>query len=129
MRNALLILFMIGFGVQPIAVASSKQAQLRSLDAQGPKVIIRGSYLGKVEVWAVPTGTGITPDEYTLLGHAKRKTAAGRNEEWRFEVDCGSLLATRVFVTAFNRKGKNIGAKSLHYAGASEISEALCSGQ
>ena len=83
--------------------------------AQRPNIIIRGSYLGKVEVWAVPTGTGITPDEYTLLGHAKRKTAAGRNEEWLFEVDCGSLLATRVFVTAFNRKGKNIGAKSLHY--------------
>ena len=38
--------------------------------------------MARVEVWAIPTGTGITPDEYVLLGKAKLSNKAGHNEVW-----------------------------------------------
>jgi len=112
-----------------MAAPATKRALISSVEVKRPYIIIGGSYLGKIEVWAVPTGTGITPDEYALLGHARRRTAAGQSEEWVFEVDCASLLATQVFVTAFDRKGKTVGIKPLPYTGATEINDALCGGQ
>ena len=129
MRNEFLILLLLALEAASIASPVAKRSQLQSVEVKRPNIVIRGSYLGKIEVWAVPTGTGITPDEYTLLGHARRKTTAGRNEEWSFEVDCASLLATEVFVTAFDGKGKTVGIKPLPYAGATEINDALCGGQ
>lgn len=111
------------------AAPAAKQPRLRSIEVRRPTIVIRGSYLGEIEVWEVPTGTAITPDEYVLLGKAKRETASGRNEKWSFEIDCSSLLATEVFVNAFDRKGKPVGTKSLPFTGASEINDALCRGQ
>jgi len=114
-----------------IAAPATKRALLRSVKIRRPNIFIRGAYLGKVEVWAVPTGTGITPDEYALVGTATRQAAAGQNETWLFPIDCTSPLipSTEVFVKAFDQTGKAVGTKSLPYSGASEISDALCGGQ
>jgi hypothetical protein len=88
-----------------------------------------GAYLGKVEVWAVPTGTGIGPEEYVLVGNARRQTVAGRNEVWLFPIDCTHLIpSTEVFVKGFDQTGKTVGAKSLPYRGATEIKNAICGG-
>jgi hypothetical protein len=127
MRSIFVLLSLLGLAID--AAPAVKQAQLQSIEVQRPNIVIHGSYLGKIEVWAVPTGTGITPDEYVLLGHATRTTAAGQNEAWVFAVDCGSLLATQVFVSAFDKKGKAVGVKPLPYNGASEINDALCGGR
>ena len=127
MERVFLLVFLLGLPVD--AASATKQAQLQSVEAQRPDIVIHGSYLAKIQVWAVPTGTGITPDEYVLIGHARRQTAAGQNERWFFEVDCGSLLATQVFVTAFDKKGRPVGTKSLPFTGASEINDALCGGR
>ena len=130
MRNFFLTFCLIGVGTT-LAAPAAKRALLRSVEVKRPDIIMRGAYLGRVEVWAVPTGTGITPDEYTLVGRATRKTPAGRNETWLFPIDCAStsLLATEVFVKAFDQTGKNVGTKSLPYSGATEINDALCDGQ
>jgi hypothetical protein len=76
-------------------------------------------------------GTGITLNEYALIGSATRKTATGRDETWLFPIDCGSTspLATEVFVKAFDGRGKQVGKICLPFAGASEINDALCGGQ
>jgi hypothetical protein len=131
MRNAFLIMLLLGLGVESLATPVTKRALLRAVEVKRPNIVIRGAYLGRVEVWAVPTGTGITPDEYALVGNARRKTEAGRNEIWLFPIDCTSPLipSTEVFVKGFDLKGKNIGTKSLPYNGASEIGDALCSDQ
>jgi len=81
--------------------------------------------LSKVELWAIPTGTGITPDEYTLLGTAKRRNAAGQNEIWVFPIPSGPLSVTDIFAKGFDGQGRLIGTKSLPEKGASQIYDAL----
>lgn len=70
-------------------------------------LVVRGAYLSKVEIGAVPTGTEITPDEYTLLGQAQRQSKAGRNEVWVFPIpSCETdtrLLAQRSLPRALSR--------------------------
>ena len=103
------------------------------MQVKRPQIVIRGAYLSKVEVWAVPTGTGITSEEFVLLGNAERANPAGNNEVWVFRIrSCKTdtrLLATEVFVTGFSEKGDVVGRKSLPYRGASELYEALCGEQ
>ena len=129
MRNASLIYMLIGLGTVSLATPPIKRAQLRAIEVRRPNIVIRGGYLSKVEVWAVPTGTGITQDEYALVGNAKRSNAAGRKEIWLFPIACTSPLipSTEVFAKGFDANGNEVGRKSLRYSGASEIADALCS--
>src|SRR5436190_14378150 len=114
MRDVFVISLWIGLAMGPLAAQVAKRAQLRSVEVNMHKIVVRGAYLGKVEVWAVPTGTGITPNEYALVGNARRKTAAGRNELWSFQIKCTSplILSTEVFVKAFDPQGIKVGRKS-----------------
>jgi hypothetical protein len=93
-----------------------------------PNLVIRGAYLHRVEVWAIPTGTEITPDEYARLGDAKRSNAAGPKELWLFPIPpCPTgISATGIFAKGFDAQGIPIGTKSLPYNGASELYDALC---
>lgn len=130
MRNVFLIACLVGIAAS-IAAPATKRALLRSVEVKRPNILIRGAYLQNIEVWAVPTGTGITRDEYALVGTATRRGAAGQNETWLFPIECTSPLipSTEIFVKAFDKTGKTVGTKSLPHTGASEISDALCGGQ
>ena len=123
----------MAFGGAVAAVAAPHHSQLRTVQVRRPNIVISGANLSRVELWAVPTGTGITPDEYVLLGTAKRTNTAGSQEIWVFPIPpCKSdtrLLATEVFAKGFSANGDAIGTKSLPYSGASAVDEALCGAQ
>ncbi len=133
MQNRLMIYLLLGLAFESIAAPASRHPQLRTIEVRRPNVVIRGAYLHKVEVWAIPTGTGITPDEYVVLGNAKRTSAAGPKEIWLFPIPpCATetrLLATEIFAKAFDEEGTVIGTKSLPHNGASAVHEALCGTQ
>jgi hypothetical protein len=133
MRNRLMICLLLGIAFESIAAPATRHPQLRTIEVRRPNVVIGGAYLHKVEVWTIPTGTGITPDEYVLLGNAKRSNAAGPKEIWLFPIPpCATearLSATEIFAEAFDAKGTVIGTKSLPYNGASAVHEALCGTQ
>jgi hypothetical protein len=126
-----MICLLLGLGLESNAAPLTRHPQIHTIEVRRPNVVIRGAYLEKVEVWAIPTGTGITPDEYALLGNAKRSTAKGPREIWLFPIPpCATetrLLATEIFAKAFDAKGTLLGTKSLPYNGASAVYEALCS--
>ena len=130
MRNAMIISMFVAVGLWALAAPATRHPQLRRIQVRRPNIVIRGAYLGKVEVWAVPTGTEITPDEYVLLGNARRKTAAGSKEVWLFPIpSCATdtrLSATEIFVKGLDTKGTVIATKSLPYSGASDVYRALC---
>jgi len=125
-----MICVLLGLGLQSIAASPTMHPQLRTIEVRRPNVVIHGAYLHRVEVWAIPTGTEVTPDEYTLLGNAKRSNAAGPKEIWLLPIPpCATdtrLLATEIFAMAFDAKGTLLGTKSLPYNGASAVHETLC---
>jgi hypothetical protein len=127
MQKAFLVLLLAGLATPYIAARTRKHAELQTIAVKRPNVVVRGSYLGTVEIWAVVTGSGISP-EGTLVGNAKRSNAAGRKEIWLFSIGCESPLipSTEVFVKAFDVNGNQVGRRSLPYSGASDIADALC---
>jgi hypothetical protein len=125
MRYSLLLFSVLAFGLQSIPQTSHQRSILGSMGIKRPNLVVRGSNLSKVELWAIPTGTGITPDEYMLLGTAKRRNAAGPNEIWIFPIPSGPLSVTDIFAKAFDGQGHLIGTKSLPQQGASQIYDAL----
>ena len=130
MRNTLVISLLFVFVVAAVAAPQGDHSQVRTMQVRRPNIVIGGAYLSKVELWAVPTGTEITPDEYVLLGDAKRSNAAGHKEMWVFPIPpCETdtrLLATEIFAKGFRANGDAVGIKSLPYSGASAVYEALC---
>ena len=130
MRNMLMACMSLGLAVASFAEPPSKHPQITRIGVYRPNVVVHGAYLDKVEIWAVPTGSGITPENYLLLGTAERKSAAGFKEIWLFPIpSCVTetrLLATEVFAKAFGPNGTFIGKRSLPYVGASAVHDALC---
>jgi hypothetical protein len=125
MRPSGLIFRVLALGLHSFSQPSHQHAIIRSTGVKRPNIVVRGENLSKVEVWAVPTGTGITPDEYTLLGTAIRRNAAGQNEVWLFPIPLGPLSATAIFAKGFDADGKLVGTKSLPYQDATQIYAAL----
>jgi hypothetical protein len=125
MRHSLLIFSVLAFGLNGFSQPSHQRAIIRSAGVKRPNIVVRGANLSKVEVWAIPTGTGITPDEYSLLGTANRSNAAGQKEVWVFPIPSGPLSATGIFAKGFDAEGKLVGTKLLPYQGASQIYDAL----
>jgi len=126
MWKVLLTILLIG--TESLAASPKGHAQLRAALVQRPNIVVRGAYLSRVEIWAVPTGTGITEDEYTLVGAANRSNAAGGNEIWLFPIACESPLipSTEIFARGFDESGYQIGRKYLPYTTLSAIAHALC---
>lgn len=114
------------------AQTASGRPRLLGADITRPNIVVHGAFLNRVEVWAIPTGTGITPAQYILLGKAVRTNEVGPKELWLFRIpSCATdtrLLATEIFVQAFDGFGVNIGKKSLPSANAdaSAVHQALC---
>ena len=128
-----MICLLLGLAFESTAASATRHPQLRTIEVRRPNVVIRGAYLHKVEVWAIPTGTGITPDDYVVLGNAQRRNGPGPKEIWLFPIGpCATetrLLATEIFAKAFDEEGTVVGTKSLPYNGTSAVREALCGTQ
>ena len=125
MPLTLLIFSVLAFGLHGLCQPSHQRSIIRSIVVKRPNIVVHGANLSKVEVWAVPTGTGITPDEYTLLGTANHRNAAGEDEVWVFPIPSDPLSATEIFATGFDATGKSVSIKSLPYRGASQIYDVL----
>jgi hypothetical protein len=130
MRLTQAIIVLFGVSLATAAAQPAGRPKLLGVEVTRPNIVVHGAYLSRVEIWAVPTGTGITPNEFVLLGKATRSNAVGPKEVWLFRIpSCAidtRLLATEIFVRAFDVTGVSIGKKSLPFEGASAIHEALC---
>jgi len=127
-RNTLLVAAMVMLGMACLTAQQARHSLFGTIEVNKSDIVIHGAHLQRVEVWAIPTGTGITPDEYVLLGKAKRTNRAGSDEVWLFRMSsCAApLAAAEVFIKAFSMSGKLIGKKSLPSSGASEVCDVLC---
>lgn len=114
------------------APTSSQQEQPAALTAflvARPNFIADGSGLGKVEVWAVPSGSGISEKDYQLLGNAALQAGSDSlTQIWLLPVPKDPVLATEIFAKGFDMKGEFVGQMSLPYLGATQIFNAVWAG-
>lgn len=105
------------------------ESQLTSLAVEQPFLVARGRGLSRVEFWAVPTGTGIAEQDYTLLGKAQSFSAEGNGEQvWKMSIPSQPILATEIFAKGFTRRGEDAGRVALSVTGATAIYDMLWGG-
>src|SRR5438067_12541763 len=93
-RNSQLVAAVVILGMACLHAQQARHSPFGTIEVKKSEIVIHGAHLQRVELWAIPTGTGITPDEYVLLGKAKRTNSAGRDEIWLFQMSgCIAPLA------------------------------------
>lgn len=130
MQKATIVYFLLSFSISLSFAQTASKPKLYGVQVSGRKIVIHGGNLSKVEVWAVPSGTGITPDMSVVVGTATRNKA-GPKQVWLLSLepcplDAKAISATEVFVKAYDSHGRVVATKSLPYQGATEVYNGLC---
>ncbi len=97
------------------------KGSIQSMSIERPNIRVAGNKLTKVEVWAVPTGIGITEEQYQKLGEAAlTETKTDDSQVWTLAIPKDPVLATEIFAKGFV-KTDLVGTVKLSVTGASEI--------
>jgi hypothetical protein len=100
-------------------------ASIDSFTIAPPDLVIKGKNLARVEIWAVPTGTGVTEKDHTLLGQASKQAETGSQQIWTFPIPRVTILATEIFARGYDEQGRDAGRVSLPVTGVTELNKAL----
>ncbi|MDN5327324.1 MAG: hypothetical protein PWP41_2020 [Moorella sp. (in: firmicutes)] len=100
-------------------------AGITSFTIARPDLVVKGQNLARVEIWAVPTGTGITEKDYQLLGQAGKKSEDNGHQVWTFPIPQKTILATEIFARGFDARGHEVGRVSLPVTGVTDLNKAL----
>jgi hypothetical protein len=124
------LLSVAGLGQQPShtdKAAERRASRITSFKVERPNLVITGSYLSRVKICGVPSGTEIPQDACDPLGEAKLTTAAGENECWvmRLPPPGDGWSVTEVYAEAYGANNHLVASKSLPYMGVNNVNEAL----
>lgn len=101
--------------------AEANAVDITSFTVEKPNFVVKGKNLAKVEVWSVPTGTGITEANHVRIGNAARQGAAGQDERWTLPIPVQPLSSTEIYAKGFDAAGVMKDKISLSYKGATDI--------
>jgi hypothetical protein len=96
------------------------------IHVEQPYLVVEAAYLSKVELWFIPTGTGVTEAGYQKISEGELTGSDPKEvQRWRFQIPRNEFLATKVFAKGFDHQGTLIGTVELREEEASEIRDAL----
>jgi len=97
-----------------------------SFTVERPDFVVHGTDLSRVEIWVVPTGTGITEADYQKLGDAALSgTDTNGIKTWTLAIPQEEFLATDILARGFDENGETLSDVSLGITGATEIHDEL----
>ncbi|WP_338827032.1 stalk domain-containing protein [Neomoorella thermoacetica] len=111
--------------VTPAGGIPAPAARLTSFTIARPNLVVKGQHLARVEIWAIPTGTGITEKDYTLLGQAGKQAETSGEQVWIFPIPKETILATALFARGYDEQGRDAGRISLPVEGVTALNKAL----
>lgn len=113
----------------PIADEQEEPGMVTAFLVAKPNLIVDGSALSKVEIWAVPAGTGVLEEDYQLLGNATLQPGSDAlTQVWALPIPEDPVLATEIFAKGFDMKGEFAGQMSLPYLGSTQVFNAVWGG-
>jgi len=131
--NIILIIAIVGVlgftAAHIIMTQNPPPAIITGMSVDKPNIVVTGEHLSRVEVWAIPTGTNVTENDYIKLGDATLAGKPGANETWTMPIPRDPVLATEIIAKGFNKDENEIGRTSLPYVGATAINAALWDGK
>jgi hypothetical protein len=117
-------------GNQVVPAGQYQPGALTAFLVARPNLIVDGSALSKVEIWAVPVSvTEISESDYKLLGNATLPAGSDPlTQIWTLPIPAEPVAATEIFAKGFDMKGEFVGQMSLPYLGATQIFNAIWAG-
>ena len=95
-----------------------------NFEVSGAHFLASGTGLSRVEIWSVPTGTGVTSANYRKIGEMPRPTTpAGR---WTLAVSGCPILSTGIFARGYGADGRVSRDVYLPYQGATDLNQYVC---
>lgn len=87
-----------------------------------PNLVVNGTALSRVEIWAVPAGTDIAEEDHKLLGNVSLHAGSPSSTQiWSMPIPAEPILATEIYARAFDASGTLVEQISLPYLGATQI--------
>lgn len=99
----------------------SEEDGLIGFYAKRPNFEIESRGLTRVEIWVVPTGTGITTRDHYRIGVPKKHSEINRLQSWLLAIPKDPLSVTEIYVKGFDYNDNEVERMSLAASGASEI--------
>lgn len=111
----------------PISDRQNQAGMLTAFLVARPNLIVDGSNLGKVEIWAVPASANeISEEDYKLLGAAALQPGGDSlTQIWTLPIPAEPVTSTEIFAKGFDMRGDFVGQISLPYLGATQIWNAI----
>ncbi len=109
----------------PASGLPASRAELIGFTVMESNFVALGRGLSKVEVRAVPPGTGAGGSEYALLGEAKLTAGTSTLQTWTLAVPDHPMPATQIFARGFGPSGMDAGVIFLPYSGMAALYDAL----
>jgi hypothetical protein len=103
----------------------SPAAAISAFDVERPNLVVHGTGLYRVEVYAVPTGTNITEASIQKVGEARFSQFDKKGQVWTLTIPKDPILATDIYAIGYDALDKPVGTVSLGIIGATDIHEAL----
>jgi hypothetical protein len=99
---------------------------ITSFDVHDGSFVVEGSNLALVEVWGVPTGTGVTPDAYQRIGDMSLEASSTDvAQTWMLGVPAKPMLLAQVFARGYGTGGATTSDVYLPQTGATAINDLL----
>ncbi|MGI9950961.1 stalk domain-containing protein [Moorellaceae bacterium AZ2] len=115
--------------VLPAALGEPRKALLTEFSIEPPDFVVKGKDLSRVEIWAVPTGTGIMEKDLYQLGLARLQGEVEGQQIWAFPLPRETIMATHIFAQGYDADGQLVGRIYLPFTGVTEINQALGTGE
>lgn len=119
--TAVLGVYVYMTGGLPGLPAKDMPGTITTFEVIRPDFVVKGERLTKVEVWAVPTGTGISEESYSLIGTMRLMSDVEGAQEWRLTIPSQPILATEIFVQGYDLSDVKTNKRSLVILGATEL--------
>ena len=104
--------------------SKTHQAEIFTFTIQKPYFEVTGRNISRVEVWAIPTGTGIKVEDQVLLAVMERVSDKPQ-QIWHASIPTEPLLVTTIYIKAFDANNHVVSQKGLPFTGATELYDAL----
>jgi hypothetical protein len=123
-----LLLWMGAYAHDNIIIAapteSQPEADMTAFLVAKPNLVVNGTALARVEVWAVPEGDRVTENDHELLGNVSLHAGSPSSTQiWSMPIPAESVAAVEIYARSFDGAGRVVGQMSLPYLGVSQIYE------
>lgn len=120
-----LAVFIFFFLIYDQSSPATETAGITDFQVARPDLVVTSAGLARVEIWAVPTGSGITEADYTKIGDAKLTSTTSLTQIWILTIPADPISAAVIFAKGFSSDGKATGEFNLPLSGETEIYNVL----